>query len=339
MIYRTTNLGVTWDSGFQINHNITKFAFINSMVGFASGIIFDLTTKTETATIDKTTDGGATWTNIFTKEIIVTPGSYYNATAGLYSVAFADSLHGIACGDWGLILRTIDGGATWSQMTSDYTDDVEGADLLGDVAYPDTNHAIIISSSGEALIYQPNGILSLPNITYPLFSPPTAPHTFDITWDPVPGATRYSISVTTSDDPNPGDSTIAIDTNVTATFYSLSNLVDTEPNAGGRQYEIYLQAFNATNESNIAKRAFIVYQLSNVVNKLPMDSIFAISVFPNPAENWLIVTGFSGTTAIVDALGRSYYCPWQEGKFNITALPAGVYYVIGNGLRARFVKE
>jgi len=124
--YQTTNLGVTWNSGFIANTTITKFAFINPNLGFASGTLYDLSAKTETATIDKTTDGGATWTNIFSKQIIVSPDSYYKATGGLWSLAFADSIHGIACGDWGLILRTTDGGATWTQMSSDYTDDVQG---------------------------------------------------------------------------------------------------------------------------------------------------------------------------------------------------------------------
>ncbi|HWF44601.1 MAG TPA: hypothetical protein VG537_08160 [Candidatus Kapabacteria bacterium] len=339
-IYVTTNLGSTWDSGFQMSHNISKFAFINAHIGFASGILWDLNAKTETATIDKTTDGGLTWFNIFSQQI-VPPSGFFKNTAGLFSIAFADSLHGLACGDQGLILRTIDGGATWAQLTSDFTFDIQGLDLLGDIAYPDTNHAIIASSSGEALVYHPNGILSLPNITYPQFSPPSAPRTFDVTWDPVPGATRYSISIKTSNYPNPGDTTIATDANVTAAFYHLSNLVDTSPppGGGGRYYYIYLQAFNATNQSNIAQRTFIVYQSSSVVTILSQPSALSISVYPNPATNWLDVEGLREKPAVIDAFGRSRECPWQDGKLDVTNLAAGVYYVIGEGSPARFVKE
>ncbi len=340
-IFRSSDLGATWDSGSVAGKVITKFAFINPLLGFASGTLFDLNAKTETATIDKTTDGGQTWTTIFTKQIIVSPGSYYNATAGLYSIAFADSLHGFACGPWGLILRTNDGGVTWNQMNSDYTDDAEGNDLLSDVAYPDTNHAMIASSDGSVLVYHPNGILSLPNITFPLFSPPAAPQTFDVTWDSVPGATRYSISITTSNYPNPGDTTIALDSNVTDTFYQLSNLVDTSPppESGGRQYEIYLQAFNASNQSNVAERAFIVYAPSNVVTKVPEDSVFSIVVYPNPAHGVLNMEGFSGKVTVIDALGRTRDCPWENGNLNIANLPAGIYYVSDGYSRAKFVKQ
>ncbi len=57
-IYRTTDLGATWDSGFQTNTNIAKFAFRNPLNGFVSGFSND--SNGTTATIDKTTDGGLT---------------------------------------------------------------------------------------------------------------------------------------------------------------------------------------------------------------------------------------------------------------------------------------
>lgn len=339
VIYRTTDLGTTWDSGFQTNKTVTKFAFISPNIGFASGTIYDLNTQTETATIDKTTDGGFLWTNIFSQHVFP-PSAYFKNAAGLYAIAFADSLHGYACGDQGLILQTTDGGVTWNEMPSDYTFDDQGIDLLSDVAYPDTNHAIIASSDGSVLVYLPKGILSLPNITYPHFSPTAAPKSFDITWDPVSGATRYSISVTTSDYPNYGDTTVARDSNVTSNFYHLSNLIDTAPppQTGGRQYEIHLQAFNATNESNVAHRTFIVYQSSGVV-LVPEDVADRLDIYPNPATNWLTVGGFSRHLIIYDALGREHFCIWDSGKLNIGNLPMGIYYVSDGTHRARFVKE
>jgi photosystem II stability/assembly factor-like uncharacterized protein len=336
-IYRTTDLGITWDSGFQTNKTITKFAFRSPLIGFTSGFSSD--SGDTIATIDKTTDGGLTWSNILSRQYI--PSSeYFKSSAGLHSIAFADSLHGLACGDYGLILRTTDGGTSWTRTTSDFTFDAGGVDLLGDIAYPDTNHAIITSCSGEALVYHPNGILSLPNITYPLFLTSSTPKTFDITWDAVPGATRYSISISTSGYPNATDTLIVRDTNVMATSYHLINLADTSPGGQtGRQYYIRLQAFSKSNQSNIAMRAFIVHQPSNVVSASSKASAPVIAVYPNPATNELAVTGAKGRPYVVDVLGRSYACTWQSGKLNIAGLHSGVFYVTDGISHARFIKR
>ncbi len=329
-IYRSTDLGTTWDSGFVANKVITKFAFINPRIGFASGALYDLSAQTATAIIDKTTDGGVTWSNIYSK--------YVSAAAAALSIAFADSLHGLACGGAGLILQTTDGGATWSQMISDYTADAEGNDLLSDVAYPDTNHAMIASSDGSVLVYQPNGNLSLPNITYPLFSTPATPRTFDVTWDPVPGATRYWIRITGSI-LHINDTVVVDDSNVMATSYHLSDLLDRTPTANGVQYEISLQAFNATNESNVAHRSFIVYRGTNGVIVVPNAQDSAVAVYPDPATNWLSVMGFKGAVAVLDGLGRTRNCPMHNGKLDISLLPAGIYYVSDGRHRAKFVKQ
>jgi photosystem II stability/assembly factor-like uncharacterized protein len=337
IIYRTTDIGVTWNSGFQLNTTITKFAFINPMVGFTSGIIYDLVAGTDTATIDRTTDGGATWTQILHR-LIIPISSYSNTAAGLNSIAFADSLHGFACGEQGLILQTTDGGNTWNEMRSDYTIDAQGNDYLSDVAYPDMNHAMIASGDGSVLVYHPNGILGLPNITYPIFSPPVASQTFDVRWDSVPNATHYSITITTSGYPDSNTSLVLKDTNVTDTFYHLSNLADTAPGQGGRQYQIYLQAFNATNQSNTATRLFEVIEGANGV-LTPKDSVFSIAVYPNPAENSISITNSNGPLSILDPLGRSYTVPRTGNTLDISSLPSGVYFVSDGVSRAKFVKE
>ncbi len=224
-------------------------------------------------------------------------------------------------------------------MSSDFTVDYEGVDLLGDVAYPDSNHAVITSCSGEALVYQPNGILSLPNITYPHFSPPAAPKTFDVTWDTVANATRYSISISTSSYPNPGDTIVARDTNVMTTSFHLSNLSDSSFGQSGRQYEISLQALNASNQSNITKRGFIVYHSMNGVTVASKLSSPQIVIYPNPATNELTITGSKSRPYVFDVLGRSYPCTWQSGKLNIASLHTGVFYVTDGVSHARFIKR
>jgi hypothetical protein len=69
----------------------------------------------------------------------------------------------------------------------------------------------------------------------------------------------------------------------------------------------------------------------------------ALSLFPNPARDVLHVEG-SGTVQVLDALGRAYTVPNHDGTLDISALPAGVYYVSDERaergkLHAKFVKE
>ncbi|MDP4287429.1 MAG: T9SS type A sorting domain-containing protein, partial [Bacteroidota bacterium] len=329
VLYRTTDLGITWDTVLRANTLATKFAFINSKVGFASGMIIDFNTLEETSTIDKTTDGGITWARVLTRHVTVHDG--------LNSIAFADSLHGLACGYEGLILRTTDGGTTWTEMSSDYTADAQDIDELTDVAYPDVNHAMIPSSDGGVLIYHPNGILRLPNITYPHFSPPDVPRTFDITWDPVPGATRYSLTIVGSVVAQ-NDTLIVRDTNITTTSYHLSNLLDTNPTQRGVQYQMYLTAYNATNESNTAQRIFIVHHTTADVSARAPESAM-LTIYPNPASGELTVDGAQAALTITDALGRACGVPQNSRTFSVSRLPAGVYYVSDGHSRSRFVKH
>src|SRR5436309_4348978 len=56
----------------------------------------------DAGTIVRTTDGGATWKQIFS-----------GTTAKLSGVSFPDIDTGMAVGSEGTILRTLDGGATW----------------------------------------------------------------------------------------------------------------------------------------------------------------------------------------------------------------------------------
>ena len=61
---------------------------------------------------------------------------------GLYGVCFTDVNRGIAVGDCSAILRTTDGGVTWTQQMS-------GApEYLMGVSFPDVNTGFAVGSSG-----------------------------------------------------------------------------------------------------------------------------------------------------------------------------------------------
>ncbi|HET6400003.1 MAG TPA: T9SS type A sorting domain-containing protein [Candidatus Kapabacteria bacterium] len=330
-IYRSTDLGVTWSQGFQTSDNIQKFAFTSPSVGYAAGFIMDATSYDETAMIDKTTDGGLTWFNIYSQRL--------PELVGLRSIAFADSLDGIAVGPDGLILRTTDAGTNWVRETSDITDG-EFPNLV-DVAFPSKTKAMIATAGGEVFIYRPNGLLDLPNITYPQpigVGNLSIDSNFTVTWDPVPGATRYALWV---EDQN--NRILFKDTNIQTTSYHLSGF-DTVPNLiySLSQYWLYVQAFSADNKSNVASRTFRVPALQSSVSELPGGPISQyrwLQPYPNPARDMLNVEGFSGKVSILDALGRAHACPLQNGKLDISMLPAGIYYVSDGHSRAKFVKE
>jgi hypothetical protein len=71
----------------------------------------------------------------------------------------------------------------------------------------------------------------------------------------------------------------------------------------------------------------------------------AIKVFPNPTDGWVVWNGFvplSRTFYCSDALGRVFELPMQlaqnRASFDLRGLPAGVYFVWGDGSKGDAVK-
>ncbi|MBS4029493.1 MAG: T9SS type A sorting domain-containing protein [Ignavibacteriales bacterium] len=78
--------------------------FVSSSLGFIVGDDVLLSNNF----IGKTTDGGATWTNITPPELTNRP----------WAVDFLDEQNGYVAGFGGLILKTVDGGATWGSVNN-----------------------------------------------------------------------------------------------------------------------------------------------------------------------------------------------------------------------------
>lgn len=109
---------------------ISDLSFINENNGFAAGSY---------GYVYKTTDGGATWDNI------------YQATGeiSLNTIFFADNNTGIAGGDEGLVLFTTDGGNTWTEKLLP-----SGADEVTDLYVKDnTNIWILTDFNSGSNIY------------------------------------------------------------------------------------------------------------------------------------------------------------------------------------------
>jgi photosystem II stability/assembly factor-like uncharacterized protein len=134
-ILHTTDAGTTWTSqnipdpgrGWYF---LLSVSFIDGMIGIAVG-----GQKIEGAgiSIQKTTDGGITWTN---------PVRYYGTLYGIY---LTDAKNGTAVGEWGNIIHTTDGGATWIDQSSGTTNRLYG------VCFTDANTGTAIGDSGTIL--------------------------------------------------------------------------------------------------------------------------------------------------------------------------------------------
>lgn len=104
---------------------LLRMSFANDQVGWAVG---------ESGTIQRTIDGGATWTlqESPTRKL-------------LYDVAAIDETQAWAVGAGGTILRTVDGGRNWDEESSG------GAQTLRAVHFVDSKHGWAVGSKGTII--------------------------------------------------------------------------------------------------------------------------------------------------------------------------------------------
>jgi hypothetical protein len=310
----TTDFGQTWLSSARTSHDIAQLCFINSLVGFAAGWTY---AGTFTNYLDRTTDGGMTWTTIYTSA----PGQ-----AGEFrAIAFADSLHGIVCGRGGLVLHTTDGGQTWPVEATGY----DG--LLDAVAYPSPDHAILGSVAlppGDGLIYVTDALPDTPDITYPAASQPGGvPPEFDATWTMVSDAAGYDVLLLGFD----GTKGCWCDTLVHDTVTTNSHHFKLPSDE--KQYYLYVTALIGDKKGNPAFRTFIVFQASVTSSASQLNRL---SIFPNPVRSEASVTFTSdaqiGSAKVIDLLGREVmnFTNRTDGSFTFDtrSLTDGVYTLI-----------
>ncbi len=139
-ILHTTDGGVNWEmQKAPLDATLQSVYFTDSKNGIAVGGInlnaanelygWNSVTMKETdaqywnytyGVIFKTSDGGKTWTAINGKSVktrLKPKSSHF--LGWLYDVKFADKVNGWAVGEFGIILKTTNGGLTWSDIGSD----------------------------------------------------------------------------------------------------------------------------------------------------------------------------------------------------------------------------
>ena len=144
-----------------------------------------------------------------------------------------------------------------------------------------------------------------------------------MSWQPVATAETYRLQVSTDS----GFGTLLLDTMVTATSFSVSNL----PNQA--VYHWRLQAANLAGESNWSEtRQFSTLITGINVNILEKEGV---EVWPNPTTGKFKVQGLKFKVEgveVVDFYGRSLFAGVvepgiAEQEFDIGHLPAGIYFV------------
>ena len=164
MTYRTTDGGLTWAfTGTPSNHTMTSIWFVDPLNGWCVNIGGE---------VYRSTDGGQSWTLSIDANTYLAAVQFFDAQEGwaiggntflrttdgglnwtpatvpagtwVHRARFADKQNGIAVGQEGNIVRTVDGGQTWTTIQP-----ASGDMLLWDVEFPDKSVAFYGGLSGS----------------------------------------------------------------------------------------------------------------------------------------------------------------------------------------------
>ncbi len=107
---KTTDGGVTWRNISPApNRNWGAVSFPDSLHGWVISSRYDWVTFSG-PNLYRTRDGGRRWV---AQRVRLQP---QDSTGVIHHIAFTDTLHGVAVGDYGLAYRTRDGGTTWEAV-------------------------------------------------------------------------------------------------------------------------------------------------------------------------------------------------------------------------------
>jgi len=120
LILRTTDGGLTWNEcqPWSLYGPVKSIYFLNSRLGWAAGVFMYTGITIEYPLLYRTINSGINWQSV---------SQYDSIYAGYHSIFFADSLTGWVCGwKWddhylnmyGIVRKSIDGGATWDALTN-----------------------------------------------------------------------------------------------------------------------------------------------------------------------------------------------------------------------------
>lgn len=158
LILHTTDGGKTWrkqesNAVFTELDGSTNLAYLFSITGLDAERLWAVGDR---SMLVRTTDGGATWTSSQVKMQADLSGGEGMAAADpvFYDVAFADADRGWIVGEFGKIMSTRDGGATWAEQNrsllegTGFFDPLDLPSLFG-VFVIDPNHVVASGLEGH----------------------------------------------------------------------------------------------------------------------------------------------------------------------------------------------
>ena len=182
--YRTTDGGKNWIRGGGLPL-LVQIVYVNSRVAWGVGTNWTSGANRLNGLIVKTTDGGANWITVFDAPVTNLK------VGGFSSIAFSDSLHGVATGS--AIFQTSDGGATWTSVDPPFQAPTNGTVTVLSVTMPKPDLAVAIFGSAS-IRYTGTSTLAAPkwhaHDIGPIALKPTT-----IAWTPIAGASSYELRV------------------------------------------------------------------------------------------------------------------------------------------------
>lgn len=119
MLFKTTNGGANWTqvgSNMQASDEVMLFSFVSATTGY----FLTINDKPAKFNISKTIDGGLNWVPQYKDS--VSHGVDTMTNCG--NIKFIDANNGWAIGPNSRMVRTINGGASWTPVTSSYTNNL-----------------------------------------------------------------------------------------------------------------------------------------------------------------------------------------------------------------------
>lgn len=316
-IFRSTDNGYTWDVSltfFGDTETVSSLMF-DALNGIAYRSYLDIGIE---PVLNGTTDGGITWTEIYTLGPAYARYFYHmpetdNTLIG--SAADADAGMGISISE--------DGGANWTEISSGYP-------FMASVWFDMETGWAGTSSSGsdEGGMY--------------IYGNPPAPVNLDavvnvlsvnLTWDAPPASTANKSILSTND--LEGYNVYRDDVKINSSVIETEAYTDTDLPIN--VFEYYVTAVYTGGESDPSD---VVTVLITDINKLEQQNI---EVYPNPASNFINIKAENITNIrIINTVGQVMIkndVNTNHAQININDLQSGVYFIQIDTEKESFTKK